>query len=285
VTSILRRSAGPAALVAGAFLLRTALPWRGVFGGGITRFAEHDPWYHVRLIEYLIAQFPLPVKLDPYLAHPAGQLVTMAPGLDLLVAGLALLLGGGEPSPRLVEGVAALVPPVMGALLVLPTYLLARVLSGRRAAWLAAALVAVLPGQALQRSLLGFTDHHAAEALFSAAVLACLAAALRCVGAPGEAGGAPRNSRALALAAGACLALYRLFWANALLGALLLGAAFLVAVVWARPRGGAPPPGLCRAFALTFGCGAGTSYALACDQNTASPYGEANRDLRGRRSS
>jgi dolichyl-diphosphooligosaccharide--protein glycosyltransferase len=255
------RSAGLLALVGGAFLLRVAIPWRAVFRDGFTRFADNDPWYHVRLVENLLGHFPVPARIDPYLMHPGVERVDVAPGLDLLVAGLAWLLGRGEPSTRLVELVAALAPSVLGALVVVPTYALARLVAGEVAAWIAAALVAVLPGQLLQRSLLGFTDHHVAEAVLSAAALALLASALRRVEAAGE-GSAAGSWRAMALAAGGCLALYRVFWTQALMGALLLVAAFVVVAIGARPAGGFPAAGLCRAFALTFG-GAGCALLAA----------------------
>lgn len=247
------RSAGLLALVGGAFLLRVAIPWRAVFRDGFTRFADNDPWYHVRLVENLLGHFPVPARVDPYLMHPGVERVTLAPGLDLLVAGLAWLLGRGEPSTRLIEVVAALVPPVLGAMVVVPTYALARLVAGEVAAWIAAALIAVLPGQLLQRSLLGFTDHHVAEALLSAAALALLGTALRRVESSGEALGAEASWRGMAVAAGACLALYRLFWTYAWMGALLLVATFVVVAAWARPSGGVPRQGLCRTFALAFG--------------------------------
>jgi dolichyl-phosphooligosaccharide-protein glycotransferase len=247
-----RRVGGLAAIAAGAFLLRAAIPWRTVFRQGFTSFPGHDPWYHVRLVENLLGHFPLPAKVDPYLAHPGARPIPVAPGLDLLIAAVAWLLGAGEPSPRLVEAVAALVPPVLGALVIVPVFALARTLAGETAGWLGAALVAVLPGQLLQRSLLGFADHHVAEALLSAAVLALLATALCAVATAEPPGRGASRWQGLAIAAGGCLALYRVSWTQAWMGELLLIASFAVVAVWARPCGGVPAPGTCRAFALTF---------------------------------
>jgi dolichyl-diphosphooligosaccharide--protein glycosyltransferase len=241
---------GLGALVGGALLLRCAPPWRMVFRDGFTRFAEHDPWYHVRLVENLIGRSPLPLRFDPYLLHPGGQPVTMAPGLDLLIAAIAWALGWGEPSPRLVEMVAALVPPLLGALVVIPTYYLARLVTGTGGAWLAATLVAVLPGQALQRSALGFVDHHVAEALLTAGVLALLGIALQGLGTE-ELVERTTSWRGAAIAAGACLALYRVFWAQALMGALLLLVACALVAISVQ-SGGLPAAGVLRTFAATF---------------------------------
>jgi dolichyl-diphosphooligosaccharide--protein glycosyltransferase len=56
---------------------------------------------------------------------------------------------------------------VLGALIVIPVYYIGKYLGGHKTGILAAILIAFAPGQFLQRSLLGFTDHHVAESLFS----------------------------------------------------------------------------------------------------------------------
>ena len=64
-------------------------------------------------------------------------------------------------------GVGAYVPPVLGALLCLPVYVLGREFFSRRAGLWAALIIAVVPAQTLIRSELGYTDHHCAETLLS----------------------------------------------------------------------------------------------------------------------
>jgi dolichyl-diphosphooligosaccharide--protein glycosyltransferase len=56
---------------------------------------------------------------------------------------------------------------VLGALTVVPVYYIGKYLGGRKTGLLAAILIAFAPGQFLSRSLIGFTDHHVAESLFS----------------------------------------------------------------------------------------------------------------------
>jgi dolichyl-diphosphooligosaccharide--protein glycosyltransferase len=63
--------------------------------------------------------------------------------------------------------VAAYVPPILGTLTLIPVYFIGKELFNRWAGVIAAALVAILPGEFLHRSLLGFTDHHIAETLFT----------------------------------------------------------------------------------------------------------------------
>jgi len=75
--------------------------------------------------------------------------------------------------------VGAIMPAFMGALLVFPVYFIGRELLGKSCGLLSALIVAVLPGQLFSRSTLGFTDHHAAEVLFSTLTIMFLLLALR----------------------------------------------------------------------------------------------------------
>jgi dolichyl-diphosphooligosaccharide--protein glycosyltransferase len=65
------------------------------------------------------------------------------------------------------ERAAAWIPPIVGSLTLIPTYLLGRKFLGVVPALLACAFVAYLPTEFLHRSLLGFTDHHVLEAFFA----------------------------------------------------------------------------------------------------------------------
>ena len=147
---------------------------------------------------------------DPYLVHPGGGPVNAGPVLDWIIAAAALVLGAGAPSPRLVDVVGAYVPPVLGSLTVVPVYVLGRELFSRRAGLWAALMVAVMPGQLLQRSLLGFTDHHCAEVLFSTtAMMFVVLATKNCPGLP--------RCRTFALASGLGLGAYLLTWGGGVL--------------------------------------------------------------------
>jgi len=77
---------------------------------------------------------------------------------------VAWVMGLGHPAQRTIEVVGAYFPAVLGALTTIPVYVVGKEVFDRNAGLLSAALVAILPGQFLARSLLGFTDHHAAEA-------------------------------------------------------------------------------------------------------------------------
>ena len=72
----------------------------------------------------------------------------------------------------------AIFPAVIGAIYAVPTYYLGKKLFGKNAAIVAAIVMAFLPGQFLFRSMLGFTDHHVFEVLFTVATVAFLVYAL-----------------------------------------------------------------------------------------------------------
>jgi dolichyl-phosphooligosaccharide-protein glycotransferase len=70
-------------------------------------------------------------------------------------------------------------PAVLGTLTLIPVYFIGRELFNRWAGLIAAALVAILPSELMHRSLLGFTDHHVAEVLFSTTSVLFLILAVR----------------------------------------------------------------------------------------------------------
>lgn len=193
-----------------AFLARTVLLFNAVFTTAGVNYQDSDAWYHMRLIENLTRNYPHRAGLDPYLG-PDAPLVAVPLLFDLVVGGLAWVLGLGAPSLRTVELVGALVPPVLGALTVVPVFLIGERLFDRRSGLLAAALLAIAPGQFLARSVLGFTDHHVAEAFLTAVtVLACM----RTLDAA-----TPRARLIGALLTGVALSTYLMAWSG---GALLV---------------------------------------------------------------
>ena len=218
-----RRVAVYVALIAAvAFGLRVFVGWPSVFGQEYVAFAETDAWYHMRLVDALVKGFPWRIWHDPYLLHPGGEPVNAGPMLDWIIAGSALVLGLGAPSPRLVDLVGAYVPPVLGALTILPVYVLGRELFSRTTGLWAASLAAVMPGQLFLRSMLGFTDHHCAEVLLSTTAFMFLVLAVNA-----------RQDRSrrfsMAIAGGVALGAYLLTWSGGVLVVAIL-------LVWAWSR-------------------------------------------------
>jgi len=177
-----------------AAALRVWAPWDDVLGSTRVNFLETDAWYHVRLAESQVRNFPHRVTVDPY-AAPDGQYVAVAPLLDTIIATAAFVTQGRDASTQYIEQVAAFVPAIVGVLAVAAVWMLATIAFDRRAGFIAGLLAAVLPGHFLDRTLIGFVDHHALEVLLSIATVAAIA-------------------YGSAIGAGVMLGLYLLAWAS-----------------------------------------------------------------------
>jgi dolichyl-diphosphooligosaccharide--protein glycosyltransferase len=143
-------------------------PYDYVFlSNGFVRFTSNDPWYHMRTLNVLLKNYPHRMFFNPMTNYPNGSYIHFGPLYDQMMAITSLILGMGNPSQHLVDTIGACFPAVLGALTVIPVYYIGKYLGGHKTGILAAILIAFAPGQFLQRSLLGFTDHHVVESLFS----------------------------------------------------------------------------------------------------------------------
>ncbi|MDD2777551.1 MAG: oligosaccharyl transferase, archaeosortase A system-associated [Methanocellales archaeon] len=218
------------AIVALALYIRAVLPYDSVFIGDTVRFGGNDPWYHMRLVENTIRNFPHRIFFDPYTRFPFGDVLHFGPLYDQMIALIALLVGLGSPSLRTIEVIGAYFPAVLGALVVLPVYFIGKILFDKRAGLLSALIVAIIPGQFLSRSLLGFTDHHVAETLFSTLTIMFFmiairrAAGVRFEHVLGKDWGTLRTPLVYSILAGFMFGCYLLCW----VGGLLIG--FIIAV-------------------------------------------------------
>jgi len=167
-------------VIAGISLyIRIALPYDQVFVHGAVWFRGNDAWFHMRHIENLVYNFPHINSFDPYMLYPGGGGGPGRPFFDWLVAGIILLISHGSPSPHIIDAVGAYVPAILGTLTIIPVYFIGKELFNRWVGVLSAALIAILPGEFLNRSLLGFTDHHVAESLFSTVAILFLILAIK----------------------------------------------------------------------------------------------------------
>lgn len=151
--------------------------WLGDYGNYVN-FSADDAVYHMRLVHNTLHHFPWRVFFDPFTHFPYGNQIHFGPLFTLIIATVSLVIGLGHPTPELVNIVGAYIPPILGALCLIPVYSIARNLAGEMAAIIGVFVLAFLPGEFLQRSSLGFTDHHVAEVLFSTATAALLICAL-----------------------------------------------------------------------------------------------------------
>jgi dolichyl-diphosphooligosaccharide--protein glycosyltransferase len=104
-----------AAICVAGFVLRTTNAATVLLGYGVV-LAENDPYYHMRRVLMILADWPHVPSFDPWIDFPHGAPVVFAPLFDFGIATLALL-AGLKPQQRLeIETLAAFVPPVLGAL-------------------------------------------------------------------------------------------------------------------------------------------------------------------------
>lgn len=211
------------------------LPWKASIAKNHVLFIQPDAYYHLRRATIITKNFPLYPTIDTYMAYPFGAEPPWPPLYDFAIAVLSLIAGLGNPSERTLMLVTAFLPPVLAGLTVVPVFLLARELFGRRVAIVAAFFAVMMPGQ-LSYSAVGSGDHHVAELLFFTLYVYLLLKSLRFSGAilprdpdgdethreAGEAGGPDRS----ALLSGVCLAAATLVWQGSMVFA-TLGTAYL----------------------------------------------------------
>ncbi len=146
--------------------LRVYKPMSRVLVGDTVLFDGNDGSYHIMLAKSTVLNLQRP-WFDPMTFFPGGTEITFGPFNSWAIAILSYIADLGTPRVHTVEVVGAVLPAVFGALLVFIVYFIGRELGGRTAGFMAAVMIAVLPGQFLSRSLIGFADHHASEVLLS----------------------------------------------------------------------------------------------------------------------
>ncbi|MBN2098564.1 MAG: oligosaccharyl transferase, archaeosortase A system-associated [Dehalococcoidia bacterium] len=226
-----------AAFFAAALYLRIAFSYDVVFGGEWVKFTGVDAYWHVRIVDNLAHNFPHLSNIDPYLRYPGGGVTSYQfPFFDYLLAGVIWIIGLGSPTQHTVDTIAPYFPPVMAALTIVPVYFIGKTLFSRWAGVFAAGLVAILPGEFLGRSILGFTDHHVAETLFSTTAVMFLVLAVKNAKKEQISWSQLRHLRSSGLTkpvvygvcAGVFLGIYLASWMGALLFVLIISGFLLV---------------------------------------------------------
>lgn len=150
-----------------SFYIRTGTKSSVILSENFVRFGGNDPWYHMRVVDVILSNYPHTMWFEAFTLFPTGQNMVFAPLFDWVLATLIYILTLGNPTAHQIEVIGAYYPALLGALVVIPTYYIGKWVFDRNTGLLAAILIAILPGAFLHRSLLGFTDHHVAETLMS----------------------------------------------------------------------------------------------------------------------
>ncbi|KUK94790.1 MAG: Oligosaccharyl transferase, STT3 subunit [Methanothrix harundinacea] len=155
-------------------LVLRLIPARNALAGGEIAFYSCDSFYHLRRIFYTVENFPSTLWFDSYLNHPHGFGLTWPPLFDQILAAFSLLLGG---SPRAIEVTGAVIPPILGSLMIIVLYLLAKELFGMKVALLSAFLLAI-DSKHISRTHFGLPDHDPLELLLVVGAILLIAYAL-----------------------------------------------------------------------------------------------------------
>jgi dolichyl-diphosphooligosaccharide--protein glycosyltransferase len=162
-----------------ALLLRIFFTYHQVFVGDWIKFTSVDAYSYMRLVDNWAYNFPHHTIIDPYRIYPSS---IGAIGFDFfpwLASFVIWIIGLGSPSQHTVDVVSVYIPVVLAVLTVIPAYFIGKALFNRGVGVLAAALMAVLPGEFMGRSILGDMDHHGAETLFSTTAILFLILAIK----------------------------------------------------------------------------------------------------------
>ena len=141
------------------------IPSEGLVTAEGVNLLGNDPWYKVRQVEQVVANFPGYAWFDAMTLYPTGDNIHWGP-LFAQIAAVLCLLTGASTRPEIMV-VASWVPPLMAVAMVPVIYLLARKIADWKTGLIAAGLIAVIGSNYAYRSLFGFVDHHIAETLFS----------------------------------------------------------------------------------------------------------------------
>ncbi|MBI2836440.1 MAG: oligosaccharyl transferase, archaeosortase A system-associated [Chloroflexi bacterium] len=162
-----------------ALWLRVFLPYDRIFTAAGIKYAGVDAYYHMYIVDNLVRNFPRLTSFLPYMIFPGGEGTGSIHFFDWLLAGIIRIASFGNPTSQLVDVIGVWYPAVLGALAAIPVYFIGSALAGRWAGIIASALIAILPGEFLGRSILGSTDHHVAESLFTAVAMLFLILAVK----------------------------------------------------------------------------------------------------------
>jgi dolichyl-diphosphooligosaccharide--protein glycosyltransferase len=219
-----------------AFSVRVFLPYDHVFSGEWIKFTSIDAYYQMHLVDNMVHNFPSLTSFDPFFSYLGGGNTGSIHFFNALLAFVIWVIGLGSPTQHTVDVVGVFFPAILATLTVIPVYFIGKALFNRWAGVIAAALFAILPGEYLGRSILGFTDQHVAETLFSTLVVLFLILAIKeggqrqltfshIIHRDWKAFGRPL---VYSLLAGAFLGMYLVTWLGALLFVFIISLYFII---------------------------------------------------------
>ena len=213
------------------------------------RLQATDSFYHWRVTEWTVHNYPNTMPYEPFTGYPSGRFVGQFGTIfDQLIATAAFVLGLGAPSQDDILLAVLIGVPVLAAFVAVPVYLIGARLGGRLGGLAGVAILALAPSEFLVRTTTGMFQHHVAEVLLMGFTVLTLMAALAAVdrlqadsiSLRHSDRGALKRPATFAMLSGLVLTLYVLTWPAALLMIGILGAFFVIAITIEHGRGRAP---------------------------------------------
>jgi len=181
----------------------------------------------MRLLDNISHHFPVLGNTDPYFQFPGDYNPLCLPQFYIYLMGFfAWLFDAGSPSQHTVDLIGVFFPAVIGALMAIPVFFIAREVFHKWAGLIAAAVISVLPGEYLVRTLLGNPDIHGIEIFFSTLFMLFLILAVKSgmgLNLPAALKSRKELGKPLifSILAGLCLGFYMWSWQGALLFVLI----------------------------------------------------------------
>lgn len=142
-------------------LFRIILPWHEVFTSEGTQLNTVDAYWQVRLADI----YDNLSGIDYFSSFPDGEAVSKQPFAGIIY-NFAHLLGTDNATA------GALLPPIFFAMTLLIVYEIARKLFQRKEiALISTAVLAIMPGELMHRTILGAADYHCFEIMFMAFII------------------------------------------------------------------------------------------------------------------
>ncbi len=152
-------------IIAIGLFIRSYYSIPNVFQNGSILFLESDAYYHMGAVDNIFKKLGITPVFTIIFQELQGYRL-----MALIITGLSWIVGLGNPSQYQIDTVGALLPPVASVLVIIATYFLTSKLFNKYIALTACLFVAIIPSEFLHRSLVGFTDQHVFEVLFSVGV-------------------------------------------------------------------------------------------------------------------
>jgi dolichyl-diphosphooligosaccharide--protein glycosyltransferase len=162
-----------------ALYLRIALSYDQVFTASWIKNVGNDSHLFMRQVDNLVHNFPNLISLDPYRGFPRAATLGNINFFVYFIAGIAWLVGLGSPTQHTVDVVGVYLPAILSALTIIPIFFIGKTLFNRWAGVLSAGLFAILPGDLLTRTRLGFTDRDALALMLTTFIMLFLILAIR----------------------------------------------------------------------------------------------------------